>query len=91
MFSPFLLPPHLSSFFGENVVLVNGVQVHGLELLWKGGRVVLEVRGHLWRPHGTQRVQSLVGGKDGQPGLGVVILKASASLQLLRPPFQSDF
>lgn len=36
MFSPFLLLPHLS-FFEENVELVKGVEVLGLELGWNVG------------------------------------------------------
>lgn len=77
MFSPFLLPPH-SSFFEENVVLVKGRQVCGLALIWKGGTAELEGHGHLWKPDQTR---DAVPGKDGQPGPGEIILKASTSLQ----------
>lgn len=53
MFSPFLLPPHLS-FFEENAVLVKGGQVRGLALIWNGGIAELEVHGHLWKPDQTR-------------------------------------
>lgn len=83
-FHLFLLPSHLS-FFEENVVLVKGRQVWGLALIWKGGTAELEGHRHLWKPDQTR---DAVPGKDGQPGLGEVILKASTSLQPLRPPLK---
>lgn len=76
------------SFAGEAVVLVKGVQVCRLELGWKGGTVVLGEHGHFWRPDGTRRIQSLLGGRERRTAWpGVSHFESMYKSTALKTPF----